>query len=158
ERLVETEGAAVSHRPAQYSAQDVVAIVVAGLDAVGNREAQGADVVADDTEGDVYLLLLGHGGRASRRQGGSVFLPAQLLNLVEDWAEDVGLVIRDDAGEVGKVPCVLHDAGDALEAHAGIDVLCRQGGEGSVRVGVELNEHQVPDFNATGVAFVHQCA
>ena len=53
ERLVEAEGAAVADGAAEDAAQDVVAVVVAGLDAVGNGEAQGADVVGDDTEGDV---------------------------------------------------------------------------------------------------------
>ena len=32
----------------------------------------------------------------------------------------------DGAGEVGEVPRVLHDAGDTLEAHAGIYVFGRQ--------------------------------
>ena len=59
ERLVEAERAAVADGAAQDAAQDVVAVVVAGLDAVGNREAQRADVVGDDAEGDVDLLLLG---------------------------------------------------------------------------------------------------
>ena len=58
ERLVETERAAIAHRAAQDAAQDVVAVVVAGLDAVGDGEAQRADVVGDDAEGDVDLFLL----------------------------------------------------------------------------------------------------
>ena len=38
ERFVEAECAPVTHRAAQDAAQNVVAVVVAGLDAVGNRE------------------------------------------------------------------------------------------------------------------------
>ena len=61
ERLVEAEGAAVADGAAEDAAQDVVAVGVAGLDAVGDGEAQRADVVGDDAEGDVDLLLLGVG-------------------------------------------------------------------------------------------------
>ena len=53
ERFVEAERATVAHRAAQDAAQDVVAVVVAGLDAVGDGEAERADVVGDDAEGDV---------------------------------------------------------------------------------------------------------
>ena len=59
ERLVEAERAAVADRAAQDAAQDVVAAFVAGLDAVGDGEAQRADVVGDDAEGDVDLFLFG---------------------------------------------------------------------------------------------------
>ena len=55
ERFVEAERAAVAHGAAQDAAQNVVAVVVAGLDAVGNRKAQRADVVGNDAEGDVNL-------------------------------------------------------------------------------------------------------
>ena len=95
---------------------------------------------------------------AGSGQGGAVSLAAHLFDLVEDGAEDVGFVVGDVAGEIGEVLRVLHDAGDALEAHAGIDVLGGQGGEGAVGVGVELDEDQVPDFDARGVAFVDQRA
>ena len=64
ERFVEAEGAAVAHGAAQDAAQDVVAVVVAGLDAVGDGEAQRADVVGDDAEGDVDFFLLGVAGAA----------------------------------------------------------------------------------------------
>ena len=58
ERFVEAERAAVAHGAAQDAAQDVVAVGVAGLDAVGNRKAQRADVVGNDTESNVERDLL----------------------------------------------------------------------------------------------------
>ena len=64
ERFVEAERAAVTHGAAQDAAQNVVAVGVAGLDAVGNRKAQRADVVGDDAEGDVNLDLLRPGSAA----------------------------------------------------------------------------------------------
>ena len=51
---------------------------------------------------------------------------------------------------------VLDDAGDALEAHAGIHVLGGQRREGAVRVGVELDEDEVPDLDALGGALVDE--
>ena len=59
EGFVESQGAAIAHGAAQDAAQDVVAVRVARLDAVGDGEAERADVVGDDAEGDVDLLLLG---------------------------------------------------------------------------------------------------
>ncbi len=61
ERLLELKRAAILHRAAQDAAQRVVAITVAGLDAVGDGEAQGAQVVGDHTKSDIDLFLLGHG-------------------------------------------------------------------------------------------------
>ena len=54
---MEAERAAVADGAAQDAAQDVVAVGVAGLDAVGDGEAQRADVVGDDAEGDVEFIL-----------------------------------------------------------------------------------------------------
>ncbi len=53
ERFVETKRAAVSHGASQDAAQNVVAVGVAGLNPVPNREAQRADVVGDDAEGNI---------------------------------------------------------------------------------------------------------
>ena len=57
-RLAKPERAAVAHGAAQDAAQDVVAIGVPRLDAVGDRETQRADMVAYDTEGNVGFFLL----------------------------------------------------------------------------------------------------
>ena len=150
ERLVKAERAAVAHGAAEDAAQDVVAVGVAGLDAVGDGEAERADVVGDDAEGDVDLLLLGVAGAAGASGSvRAVFLAAQLFDLVEDRAEDVGFVVGDlrVAKSVKSfVPWMMR--GDALEAHAGIDVLGGQRREGAVRVGVELDEDEVPDLDA----------
>ncbi len=42
----------------------------------------------------------------------------------------------------------MHDGGDPLEAHPGIDVLGGEGGEISFAVRVELDEDEVPDLDA----------
>jgi hypothetical protein len=57
EGFVETEGAAVADGATQDAAQDIVAVGIARLNAVGNGKAECADVVGDNAESDVYLLL-----------------------------------------------------------------------------------------------------
>ena len=109
---METERAAITHGAAQDAAQDVVAVGVAGLNAIGNREAQRADVVGDDAEGDVDLLLFGD-RRCCRHSGSvrAVFLAAHLFDRVEDRAEDVGLVVGDlGVGEIRETFRALDDA------------------------------------------------
>src|SRR5206468_5312622 len=106
-------------------------------------------------------------------QGGAIAFTAELFEAVEDWAEDVGFVIRDDAREVGEVSCVLDNPGDALEAHAGIDVFRRQWQISStphflalhllrffsaIRLRVELDENEIPNLDAFGAALVNERA
>ena len=158
EAVLQAERAAVADGATQDAAEDVVAIGVAGLDAVGDREREGADVVGDDAEGHVVLLLRRVADRAGGGQGGAVFLAREFLEAAEERGEDVALVVGDHAGEVLEVLRALHDAGDAFEAHARVDVAGRERAEGAVGVGVELDEHQVPDLHAAGVAAVDERA
>ncbi len=161
ERLGEAERAAVFHGAAEDAAEDVVAVAVAGLDAVGDGEAERADVVGDDAEGDVDFLLLGHGHhvalliRFGQRAG--VVFAAQFFDFIEDGLEDVGVVVGDfGVLEVGEILRAVDDGDDALEAHAGVHVLRGQRDERAVGVGVVLNEDVVPDFDDLIRATVHQ--
>ena len=89
----------------------------------------------------------------------AVFLAAQLFQRVENRTENVGLVIRDfGVGEILETFGALNDGGDALEAHAGVHVPGGQRRKGAVGIRIELDENEVPDFDATGIAFVHQAA
>src|SRR5439155_18756542 len=91
------------------------------------------------------------------RQGRAVPFSAELLDSIKNRAEDVSLVIRDFGMlEVGKIFCALDNAGDAFEAHAGIDVARGQRREGAVLVRVELDKDEVPDLDAARVTFVHE--
>ena len=85
-------------------------------------------------------------------------MPLSFSSLVEDRAENVGLVVRDRAGEIGEIFCALDDRGDALETHSGIDVTLRQWRERAVRVRVELDENQIPNLDAARIVFVHERA
>ena len=158
EAVLQAERAAVADRAAQDAAEDVVTVGVAGLDAVCDGERKRADVVGDDAEGHVVLLLLRVADRTGGGQGGAVFLAREFFEAAEEGGEDVALVVGDHAGEVLEVLRALHDAGDAFEAHARVDVAGRERAEGAVRVGVELDEDQVPDLHAAGVAAVDERA
>ena len=98
-RLAKPERAAVAHGAAQDAAQDVVAIGVSRPDAVGDRETQRADVVADDTEGNVGFFLL---SLLRARQCGGVLFAAQFFERGKDGTKDIGVVIGDRLAEVGK--------------------------------------------------------
>src|SRR5262245_36604825 len=92
------------------------------------------------------------------RQCRSVFLSAQFFQLVENRAKDVSFIIRGRSGKIGEIFGALYDCNGALEAHSGIDVALRQSRERSIRVCIELDEHQVPNFDATRIVLVHKRA
>ena len=56
------------------------------------------------------------------RQRAGVFFAAQFFDLIEDRAENVGLVIRSRSGKIGEILGALNDCYGALETHSGIDV------------------------------------
>ena len=158
-RRVESEDTAEAHRASQDVADDVVATTVAGLDPVGNGKADGADVVADDAEGDVDLLLPGEAVAFSalgHRRG--VGLPGEGRELRENRGEDVGVVVRGETREIGEPFRALDRGAGALEAHPRVDVAGRKRAEGAVLVRIELDEDEVPDLDAAGVAAVDETA
>ena len=149
---MEPERPPIPHRAAQDSAQNVIAVRVSWLDTVGNGETQRSNVVGDDPESHIHLLLLGVSGAALLRQRGSVFMAAELFNLVEDWAENICLVVGDfRVLKIREPSGSLDDRSHPLKAHTRINVLRWQRGKGTVRIGVILDEDVVPDLNASGV-------
>ena len=132
ERRVEPERPSVAHRTAQDAAQDVMAFRVAGHDAVGDGEAERAQVVGDNAEGHVDALLLGVARGTGGRERGAVLVAAEFLDGVEDRPEHIRFVIGNPACEIGKMIGVLDDAHHALETHAGIDVARGQWTVGAV--------------------------
>ena len=138
-RLVPAEQPHRAHRAAQHPAQHVAAALVAGRDAVADEHEAGPDVVGDDPQPHVV-------GAALRRDVAghcAVALAGHLGRPVEDRPDLVDLVEVVDA---------LQDAGDPLQAHAGVDVLLRQRSD-DVEVGLaphraelELGEDEVPDL------------
>ena len=72
-------------------------------------------MIRDYAEGDVDLFLIAFASRSMFWEGRLVLLAAKSFQLAEDRAKDVGLVVRDCAGELGEVFCALNDCGGALQ-------------------------------------------
>src|SRR4029077_8058636 len=83
---------------------------------------------------------------------------AQFFQLLKDWTKDVCLVIRDSSGEIGEVFRVLNDRGNALETHSCIDMSLRQRRERAIRIRVELDENEIPNFDTARISFIYQRA
>ena len=128
--------AAVADGAAEDAAEDVPAAVVGGGGAVGDGEAEGADVVGHDAVGHVDVAVVLGADLSGVRPGAG-----DAADLVEEGDEDVGVVVGVDA---------LQDGREALEAHAGVDVLGREGPEAAVGLAVELDEDVVPDLDDVG--------
>mmetsp|Transcript_26999 Transcript_26999/g.46257 ORF Transcript_26999/g.46257 Transcript_26999/m.46257 type:complete len:567 (+) Transcript_26999:1285-2985(+) len=133
---------AVAHRAAQDTAQNIAAAFVTGHGTVGDGEGQGADVVSDHSVGhvdqsDILGTKLAFVGAAV----------GDLSDGLEDRGEDVGVI-------VGLV--ALQNRGEALETHAGVDVLVGKLLQGTIGFAVELDEHVIPDLNHIGHVGVDQ--
>ena len=83
-------------------------------------------MVGDDTEGHVGLLVI------------AVTHPGDLADLLHDVLHGV---------HQEQVVHALHNAGQPLQAHAGVDVLLGQVGVVAMAVVVKLGEHVVPNFH-----------
>src|SRR6185369_7395763 len=67
-RLVKAQGTAVANGATQDPAQDVTTTFVRGLDAVGDGEAQRADVIGNNAESNVEGDLLSRSAAIGSRQ------------------------------------------------------------------------------------------
>jgi len=87
-------------------------------------------VIGDDAKRDIDCgLRIADYGLISIRQRARVFFSAEFFELIEDWAKDVGLVIRNRSGKIREILSSLNDRNGTLETHSGIDVPLRQGRE-----------------------------
>ena len=134
EGLVDAQELAVAGGAAQQAAQHVAAALVGGQHAVGDHEHGGSGMVGDDAQGHVVLV------------GNAVAGAGELGDLVGDVHDGVDL-------EEGTH--VLAHHGQALQAHAGVDVLLGQLGVVAEAVVVELAEHVVPDLDVAVAVAAH---
>ena len=134
ERFIESDLGAEARGAADDHARDVVASRVARDDAIGDEERGGADVVADDAIG--------------REIGEHFFfsVTCERAQNIERAGEEVGLVVGVDA---------LQNGDDALEAHAGVNVLGGQRFEAAIVEEIVLNEDVVPQFEEARAFAVH---
>ena len=155
-RFLETERAPVADGAAQNAAQNVVAVAVAGSDAVGNGKRKRANVVGNDAEGNVDFFLFVCALRSRGGKRGRVFFAGKFFDFAENRRKDVRFVIGNDAGEISEIFRALNNARGALEAHSGVDVLGGKRRKRAVRIRVKFHEHEVPDFDAKRRAGVNE--
>ena len=83
-------------------------------------------MIRDNTHGHVCLCVV------------AVLYACDRANIVKDTAHRIHLK---------EVVNALHDAGEALKPHSGVDILLRKLGVVSGAVVVELREYVVPEFH-----------
>ena len=114
----------MTHGAAHDAAQHITTAFIGGQHAFGDEEAHRAQMVGNDTQAAIARAVdIGIGGIGSGR---------------DQRLEQVDIVI---------VVHALHDCGNALEAHAGVDGGARQAGARAIGMLLELHENQVPDFD-----------
>ncbi len=112
--------------PAQKAAKDVAAPFVRGQHPVADHERGAADVIRDHAQRNVLLGVV------------AVFDARDLADALHDVLDGV---------HQEKIVHALHNAREALQPHAGIDIGVVQRRIAAFSVAVELGEHQVPEFD-----------
>ena len=137
EWLVQPDRLAQTHGTAQNATQHIAAAFVAWQHAVSDQEGAGARVVCNDAESKTALVLV-------------VFLAGKLFHILKQRHKEVRVEVRVHT---------LHDRGDTLKPHAGINVWLWQRREVAFLVAVVLHEHEVPDLQpAVAVANAERTA
>src|SRR6266545_4124416 len=125
-RVLDAEPPAVVDGAPQQPPQHVAAALVGGQHAVGDQEAGRAGVLGDHPQRQVGAFVAPVDAAGGR------------LRPLQDRRQQVGLEDVVDA---------LEQEGEALQAHAGVDVLLGQlAHDVEVRVTQVLHEHEVPDL------------
>ena len=137
EGLVHPQQLTVAGGPAQQAAQHIAPALVGGEHPVADHKGGGADVVGDDPQGHVHTVALAVGG------------PGELGDLVGDVHHRV---------HVKQGGHLLAHAGQALQAHAGVDVLLLELGVVALAVVVELGEDDVPHLDIPVAVAAHGTA
>ena len=133
DRLLDSQQLRRPDHPAQQAAQHITTTVITGADAVGDDDRRGPAVVGDDPIPDV-VFVASHAVTAGGDACDEVDHRAQQIRLVD-------------------VVHILQQAGDAFDAHAGVDVLARQRAEDlevllrCPRAALVLHEHEIPDLD-----------
>ena len=127
EGALDAQQAAVEHGAAEQAAQDVLAALVTGQDAVRDHKVDGTGVVGDDAQGAAGAGVI----------VGVIGLAADLLTELDEVLHQIAVVVGG---------LVLHDGGHALQTHARIEVTVWQLRHGAVLLAVVLGKHEVPEL------------
>src|SRR5438876_6641193 len=97
ERFLDPQLLAVYHRPPEDFPQDITALVIARILAVRDHKGGSARMVRNNPHGDIVVRVC------------AVFYVADARDLVEQWPEQIGVVVRDLS---------LQNCGNPFESHA----------------------------------------
>ena len=134
EGAVDAQHTAMAGSAAQQAAQHIAAALVAGQHAVAHHKHGGTDMVGDHADGNIVVLIL------------AILFARDLFHMMQHALHGIDLE---------QVAHALHYAGQALQAHAGINVGLCQALVVALAVGIELAEHQVPDLHVAVAVTAH---
>ena len=137
EGLVHAQKLAVAGSPAEQAAEHIAPALVGRQNAVADHEGGAADMVGDDTQGDVHFVAL------------AVIGAGKLADLVGDVHHRVHIKQGVHA---------LADHGQTLKTHAGVNILLGQVGIVALAVVVKLGENIVPDLDIAVAVAAHGAA
>ena len=126
EWIVHPQKLAVACSPAEQTAQHIAPPLVGRQHPVTDHKDAGADVVGDDPQRDVALMAF------------AIVSSGDLTDLVGDIHHRV---------HVKKGVHILHDTGQPLQTHAGVDVLLLKLGVVALAVVFKLGENVVPHLD-----------
>src|SRR5271163_4272520 len=132
ERPMDTKITAVTGGAADDAAQHVLAIGVAGRDAVGDQEGHRARVIGDRAVRYVALLVLAIWTAVAD-------LLRNNLDFLDDRLEQIDVVVAEDPAGLD----ALHCCSNTFESRAGVDVLFRERIQLAGRVAVVLDENEI---------------
>ena len=96
-RFVETKGPPITHRPPQNPAKHIIPIGITGLNPVGNRKTQSADMVCNHAKCDIVLISpigrMSLIGRIRSWQRARIFSTTHRFEFVKNRTENIGLVV-----------------------------------------------------------------
>ena len=130
EGALDTDKATMEDRATEEATKHVTAPLVAGQDAVGDHEVDGASMVRDDTEAPARAIVIVGDIRDTR----------DFLAKGDETAHEVPIVER---------ALVLHDGRHALKAHARIEVAMRELRHRAVLLAIVLRKDEVPELKET---------
>src|SRR5271165_707085 len=112
-------------------------------------------MICDNTESDIDLFLFGQ-VFAGLGQSSSVRFAAEGRDFLNNRTEHPASVVRNWPSKISKTVCALDNAGNTFKSQPGVHVPSRQRRKAAVRIRVQLDEHEVPDFDAQCASLVHK--
>ena len=134
ERLVDAEQTTVARGAAQQTAQHIAATLVGGHHAVADHKGGGTDMVGDNPQRHIGLGIV------------AVMYARDAADMFHDILDRI---------HFKQVVHPLHDAGQTLQSHTGVDVGMIQRRIVARAVAVELGEHEVPKFDIAVAVAAH---